>query len=201
MTYSKRACRKLWHRPHDGLCRPRFHALSTCGSPKQSVPFSPTCGRSISSKLRKPSGKNPRLAFALEGIGEVAFLLSGGAFLRHHMGQRIETVLGPQYGRVDWLVARVLRLLMHPVRRCRSIHQAGHTARRCRGAERLVTLQILPSCCLVHPFSIQTRRDFRLVPSPRSGIPIRYTAYEGAGRIIWRLARDRSCPARPGVQR
>src|SRR5215213_8280556 len=23
-----RACRKLWHRPHDGLCRPQFHALA-----------------------------------------------------------------------------------------------------------------------------------------------------------------------------
>src|SRR5215211_7639549 len=29
------ACRKLWCRLHDGLRRPRFHALLTCGRPKQ----------------------------------------------------------------------------------------------------------------------------------------------------------------------
>ena len=29
------ACRKLWRRPHDGLCRPRFYALLAAGSPKQ----------------------------------------------------------------------------------------------------------------------------------------------------------------------
>src|SRR4051794_12115089 len=33
----KRACRKLWRRPHDGLYRPQFHALLTCGRPKQSA--------------------------------------------------------------------------------------------------------------------------------------------------------------------
>jgi hypothetical protein len=33
----KRACRKLWRRPQDGLCRPQFHALLTCGRPKQSA--------------------------------------------------------------------------------------------------------------------------------------------------------------------
>src|SRR5215217_4134428 len=31
------ACRKLWCRPQDGLDRPRFYTLLTCGRPKQSA--------------------------------------------------------------------------------------------------------------------------------------------------------------------
>ena len=35
---AQRACRKLWRRPHDGLCsRLQFHALLTCGRPKQTA--------------------------------------------------------------------------------------------------------------------------------------------------------------------
>src|SRR3954454_21635088 len=88
MTYSKRACRKLWHRPHDGLYRPRFHALLTCGSPKQSVPFSPTCSRSISSKLRKPSGKNPCLA-------------ASGALAKSHSSSQAAPSPASPYGAAD----------------------------------------------------------------------------------------------------
>ena len=41
-----RACRKLWRRPQDGPWRSQFHALLTCGRPKQSA-SSWFCSRTV----------------------------------------------------------------------------------------------------------------------------------------------------------
>ena len=49
-----RACRKLWRRPHNGLCRPRSYALLAAGSPKQT-----DSSRFCSHTVQAPAKPNP----------------------------------------------------------------------------------------------------------------------------------------------
>jgi len=49
-----RACCKLWRRPHEGLCRPQFHALFTVGRPKQT-----DSNRFCSHTVQAPGKANP----------------------------------------------------------------------------------------------------------------------------------------------
>ena len=51
---SRRACRKLWRRPHDGPYRPQFHALFTVGRPKQTDSI-----RFCSHTVQAPAKPNP----------------------------------------------------------------------------------------------------------------------------------------------
>src|SRR5215207_3956062 len=56
-----RACRKLRRRVQDGLGRPRFQALLTCGSPKQSA-SSRFCSHTVQPPAKPKPLRSPSLA-------------------------------------------------------------------------------------------------------------------------------------------
>src|SRR5215472_10518244 len=77
------------------------------------APFSPICSRSISSKLRDPSGKNPWRAFGSGASGNAHSSSHAAPSACVAMRQGTETVLGPELDLVDRLVVGALPLLVH----------------------------------------------------------------------------------------